>query len=428
MKYLKWLYPGLRVKRWLFFTFIGIVFISIGIIIILSTWVTLVFTPVLKKIIIYIIGVYSPVFSGLLILLFGIILFAIGFRKTLRSLVGSFLIKTNGSLVDVVYQDRYLMKGPRIVVIGGGTGLAVLLRGLKEYTSNNTAIVTVTDDGGSSGRLRAELGVLPPGDLRNCLAALADTETLMNEVFEYRFQQGQGLAGHSLGNLLLVAMSEMLGGYEKGIQEISKVLAVRGQVLPATLSHEILCAELKDGTIIEGETEITKNGSQGIRRVFLRPGNPMPVAESLKAIKKAEAIILGPGSLYTSIIPNLLVEGVVDALLKSRAIKIYICNVMTQPGETDHFTAYDHLKAIIEHCGVNPIDYIIVNNQSLRYKQLQKYKSQGAYPVRVNYEDLASLGVKVIQGDLLDQSDLVRHDSQKLARIVINLILRNRLI
>jgi uncharacterized cofD-like protein len=219
----------------------------------------------------------------------------------------------------------------------------------------------------------------------------------------------------------------MAGGFVQSIQEISKVLAVRGQVLPSTLSQEVLCAELLDGQIVEGETEITRRGVEGISRVFLRPGNPQPVTEGLEAIKKAEAIIIGPGSLYTSIIPNLLVEGVAEAMRTARGIKIYICNVMTQPGETDRFTASDHLRVIYEHCGDGLIDYIIVNGQEVKRNQLEKYKSRGAYPVRVDFRDLAGLGVKVIQEPLLDQSDMVRHDHHRLAGAVIKLVMRKRL-
>lgn len=428
MRLLKWLYPGLRVKRWLLISFIGIIFIGFGAAVASGHWFLLRFELALRQVIFTWTGLDLPLLGGAFFVILGIVLTIIGFQQVFKTLMKSLLPSAEGELVDVLYQHRLLKKGPRIVVLGGGTGLSVLLRGLKQYTSNLTAIVTVTDDGGSSGRLRTELGVLPPGDIRNCLVALADKETLMDEVFGYRFKQGQGLAGHTLGNLLLVATSEMAGGFVQSIQEVSKILAVRGQVLPATLSQEALCAELLDGEIAEGETEITRRGAAGIRRVFLRPGNPRPVDESLAAIEKAEAIILGPGSLYTSVIPNLLVEGVVEALRKSKGIKIYICNVMTQPGETDHFTASDHLRVLYEHCGENFIDYIIVNGETAKSNKLQKYEFKGAYPVPIDQRNLAGLGVKVIRGDLLDESDMVRHDPHRLAEAVIKLVLRNRLL
>jgi len=428
MRFFKWLYPGLRVKRWLLVSFLGIIFIGFGGAVASGHWILMRIELSMQGAIFNLTGLDSPALGGALFLVLGIVLTTFGLRQVFRSLMGSLLPGADGDLVDVLYQHRFLKNGPQIVVLGGGTGLSVLLRGLKEYTSNLTAIVTVTDDGGSSGRLRSELGVLPPGDIRNCLVALADKETLMDEVLGYRFKQGQGLAGHSLGNLLLVATSEMAGGFVQSIQEVSKILAVRGQVLPATLSQEALCAELLDGQIVEGETEITKRGGEGISRVFLRPGNPRPVDESLMAIEKAEAIILGPGSLYTSIIPNLLVEGVTEALRKARGIKIYICNVMTQPGETDHFTASDHLRVIYEHCGDELIDYIIVNAQEAKESKLQKYEYKGAYPVRIDQRDLAGLGVKVVREDLLDQSDMVRHDPHRLAGAVLKLVMRKRLI
>ncbi|MDH7497650.1 MAG: YvcK family protein, partial [Syntrophomonadaceae bacterium] len=233
-------------------------------------------------------------------------------------------------------------RGPRLVAIGGGTGLAVLLRGLKRYTRNLTAVVTVSDDGGSSGRLRGELGVLPPGDIRNCLVAMAETETLMDRVFQHRFQAGDGLKGHSLGNLLLVAMEEITGDLVSAIKEVSKVLAVRGRVLPATLQQVVLAAELRNGVLMTGETAI-RQAEEGIHRVFLLPPDCRPLDETLEAIAAAEAVILGPGSLYTSLIPNLLVRGVAEALRCSPAPKIYVANIMTEKGETDGHTLSDHL-------------------------------------------------------------------------------------
>jgi uncharacterized cofD-like protein len=246
----------------------------------------------------------------------------------------------------------------RIVVIGGGTGLSVLLKGLKKYTSRLTAIVTVTDDGGSSGRLRAEMGVLPPGDIRNCLVALAETETLMDKVFQHRFQAGNGLQGHTLGNLLLVAMSEIAGGFISAIQEVSKVLAVRGVVLPATLEPVVLAATMENGSTVVGETRIREHEGK-IERISLVPDQCLPVPETLKAIQEADAIILGPGSLYTSIIPNLLVKGVAESLTEAKAPLIYVSNIMTEKGETDGFTAADHLQAIKRHLNQQLIDYAI---------------------------------------------------------------------
>ena len=261
---------------------------------------------------------------------------------------------------------------PAIVVIGGGTGLSVLLKGLKRYTSRLTAMVTVSDDGGSSGRLRSELGVLPPGDIRSCLVALAETETLMDKVFQHRFLQGGSLQGHNLGNLLLVAMTEITGDFISAIREVSKVLAVRGKVLPATLEPVTLGGMMADGNRVLGETAI-RDYPASIKEVFLMPEcGPLP--ETLQAIHEADAIIIGPGSLYTSIIPNLLVKGVIEAIASSPAPKFYISNIMTEQGETDSFTAADHLKVIQKHSGKQIIDYAIVNCGKIDEERLMRKK------------------------------------------------------
>ncbi len=309
----------------------------------------------------------------------------------------------------------------RIVVIGGGTGLSVLLKGLKKYTSRLTAIVTVTDDGGSSGRLRAEMGVLPPGDIRNCLVALAETETLMDKVFQHRFQAGNGLQGHTLGNLLLVAMSEIAGGFISAIQEVSKVLAVRGVVLPATLEPVVLAATMENGSTVVGETRIREHEGK-IERISLVPDQCLPVPETLKAIQEADAIILGPGSLYTSIIPNLLVKGVAESLTEAKAPIIYVSNIMTEKGETDGFTAADHLQAIKRHLNQQLIDYVIVNSGVIDEDRLSRYRQEKAIPVLPAYEEIQAMGIKIIERDLVSDDDVAWHDSDKLARAVLALL------
>lgn len=308
---------------------------------------------------------------------------------------------------------------PAIVVIGGGTGLSVLLKGLKKYTSRLTAVVTVTDDGGSSGRLRAELGVLPPGDIRNCLVALAETETLMDKVFQHRFQQGGCLKGHNLGNLLLVAMTEITGDFVSAIKEVSKVLAVRGKVIPATLEQVSLEARMKDGNNIIGETSIRKYSSS-IDRLSLLPRHCMPVPETLDAIMEADAIVIGPGSLYTSIIPNLLVEGVTETIMKSSASVFYVSNIMTEQGETDNFSAADHLRVIMEHVGQQIFDYAVINNGTVDDERLSRYRQEKARPVDASSEEIMRMGVKIINDDLVSNTDLAWHDCDKLARVIIN--------
>jgi uncharacterized cofD-like protein len=318
------------------------------------------------------------------------------------------------------FHSRFLKRGPRIAAIGGGTGLPVLLRGLKKYTANITAIVTVADDGGSSGRLRGDFGILPPGDIRNCLLALAETESLMEKLFNYRFGQGEGLAGHSLGNLLIAALTEITGDFQTAVKEASHVLKVRGKVFPSTLEQVTLGAELADGTHVFGESKIPQAGIP-LQRVFLTPASCKAVPEAVAAIQQADLILLGPGSLFTSVMPNLLVPGIAAALKQSRAVKCYICNIMTQPGETTDYKASDHLSAIFNHVGDNLVDFIIVNNKSVAQDNLNKYAREGAAPVVADQGALRKMGVRVLRGDFLDTQELVRHDPQKLARAVLYL-------
>jgi uncharacterized cofD-like protein len=302
-------------------------------------------------------------------------------------------------------------------VIGGGTGLSVLLKGLKQYTSRITAMVTVSDDGGSSGRLRSELGVLPPGDIRNCLVALAETETLMNKVFQHRFLQGGSLQGHNLGNLLLVAMTEITGDFILAIREVSKVLAVRGKVLPATLEPVILGGIMADGNQVIGETAI-RDYPASINEVYLIPEcGPLP--ETLQAINEADAIIIGPGSLYTSIIPNLLVKGVIEAIADSKAPKFYISNIMTEEGETDNFTAADHLRVIQKHTGKQIIDYAVVNSGKIDEERLRRYIEEKAVPVRSSSDEIAKMGINIIERDLVSDTEVAWHDADKLAWVIL---------
>ncbi len=309
---------------------------------------------------------------------------------------------------------------PAIVVIGGGTGLSVLLKGLKQYTSRITAMVTVSDDGGSSGRLRTELGVLPPGDIRNCLVALAETETLMNKVFQHRFLQGGSLQGHNLGNLLLVAMTEITGDFILAIREVSKVLAVRGKVLPATLEPVILGGIMADGNQVIGETAI-RDYPASIKEVYLIPEcGPLP--ETLQAINEADAIIIGPGSLYTSIIPNLLVKGVIEAIADSGAPKFYISNIMTEEGETDNFTAADHLRVIQKHTGKQIINYAVVNSGNVDEERLKRYIEEKAVPVRSSSDEIAKMGINIIERDLVSDTEVAWHNADKLARVILETI------
>lgn len=414
---IEWLYPGMRVKRWLCLAVLGVVLAVAGAFLAACGFVPA--TRVLVESILR--GLVEGRLAwipGLVAVLAGTFLAVYGSRKVLRSVVGPFMPGGN-TLVDVIFARRYLERGPRVVVIGGGTGIPVLLRGLKEYTGNLTAVVTVADDGGSSGRLRGDLGILPPGDIRNCLVALAHREPLMEEMLQYRFPSGE-LKGHNMGNLLLAALCDITGGFDRAVRGFSRVLAVRGQVLPVTLSHVRLCAEMEDGTIIRGESQIPANGGK-IKRVFLEPENCRPNVEVLQAIREADAIIMGPGSLYTSILPNLLVPDIAGAIARSQAVKVYVCNVMTQPGETDGYSASQHLKALMEHAG-QVVDHIIVNTEGVPARLLGRYRREGAVPVEADLEVVREMGVVPVPGHFVQEGDLVRHHPDRLARMVMRLI------
>lgn len=321
--------------------------------------------------------------------------------------------------------NTFFTKNFQIVVLGGGTGLFTLLSGLKKYTNNITAIVTMFDDGGSSGMLRSELGVLPPGDIRRCLIALTDSQS-MYKLFEYRFKKGR-LAGHSFGNLLLTALTDISkGNMARAVEELGKIIAIRGDVLPVTLDKSILCAELIDGRIIKGQAKIDgydihgdedviKQSRAAIKRVFLS-STARPFKKVLKALEEANTIVLGPGSLYTSVISNLLVKGITETITKSNAKKVYICNVMTQAWETEAYSASKHVEEIEKYLGKGVLDYVIVNTGSAPQKLLEKYKKKRAELVKA---DIKKIKVPIIKADLVRLSSLVRHDPQKLSRLLI---------
>ncbi len=314
---------------------------------------------------------------------------------------------------------------PKTAVIGGGTGLSVMLRGLKQMPLDITAIVTVADDGGSSGVLRSELKIPPPGDIRNVLLALSDVEPMLSRMLQHRFENGTGLAGHSLGNLILAAMKDITGDFVTGVKELSRVLAVRGRVLPAAAQAIVLKAEMEDGTIVSGESQIPNAGKK-IKRVFIDQEGVQPLEESIRALQEADAILMGPGSLYTSILPNLLVPGIAETIIESNALKIFVCNVMTQPGETDHYSVFDHLDTIRKHAGHPIFDYVIVNNGEIPQDVREAYAKQGADIVRLDLDKVAEHGYGIIQDDLIQTQTYLRHDSEKLSRHIYRLI-KNRM-
>lgn len=360
----------------------------------------------------------SPLFTGSIIFAVGALLVVVGFRGAVRSLTTALSPSNSRPLIDVIYRKRQLEQGPRVVALGGGTGLPSVLRGLKEYTSNITAIVTVADDGGSSGRLR-QLGFPPPGDIRNCLVALSEVEQRMQELFQYRFNgMGEALDGHSFGNLLIAAMTDITGDFDRAVKETSKVLAIRGQVLPATLENVVLCAELENDAIVRGQVQVNLAPSP-IRRAFLEPTHLRALPEAIEAIREAEVLVIGPGSLFSSILPNLLVSEIREAVRFSTATRIFVCNVMTQPKETlGYVNASDHLEALVRHVGHGIVDYAIVNHRRPSEAALAKYREEGAEFVQPDRDRLSKLGIWPILENLIVDDDLVRHDPQKLAEII----------
>ncbi len=320
--------------------------------------------------------------------------------------------------------------GARVVAIGGGTGLSMLLRGLKHYVARRrqeserhpigdlAAIVTVSDDGGSSGRLRREYSVLPPGDIRNCMVALSQDEALLGRLFQYRFHSGSGLRGHSFGNLFLAALSHVTGDFAEAVKVSGEVLAIRGRIFPATLENVTLEAVMTDGKIVSGETRIPKSGKK-IRRLRLQPRHVRPLPEVLEAIAQANLILIGPGSLYTSILPNLLVSGVAEAIESSPATRVYVANLMTQPGETDGFSLSDHVRVIFEHTRRKLLDWVVASNQIVSPEIVRRYGARGAAPVRVDMGELQAIGVRCLLDNLLEEHGVVRHDSARLSHLLI---------
>jgi len=336
-----------------------------------------------------------------------------------RSLITPILQVDGATLAERIYTYRALTKGPKIVAIGGGTGLSTLLRGLKEYTSNLTAIVTVADDGGSSGILIREYNTLPPGDFRQCLTALADAEPLMTQLFQHRFKEGS-LNGHSFGNLFILAMAEVTGNFEQAIRESGRVLAVRGKIVPSTLHNVVLCAETQDGRRVEGESKIPVQ-AVAIKRVFLEPQDAKVNPEAVISLMNADLIVVGPGSLYTSILPNLLVEGMAEAIISSNALKVYVCNIATQPGETDGYAVSDHLQALSDHLGRDIFDYVVVNS-NLNFSLPAPWQKviPDTYIAKRGHQP------KFVYADLLDREHLTHHDPQRLAETLVKVILKKR--
>lgn len=414
---LKWLYPGMHIKRWLVLLLFGIALMGLGIAYILKEaylqaplpgafyYLTLQFMPRWMR--------------GLLFITLSLSTVGIAVYKLNESLLYAFVRpdSRDQSMAEVIYNKRFLSRGPRVVAIGGGTGLSTLLRGLKVYTSNLTAIVTVADDGGSTGRLRQEFGVVAPGDLRQCIAALAESEPLMSKLFQYRFSEGNGLEGHSFGNLFIVAMSEVTGNFEAAIHEASRVLNVRGTILPSTLEDVTLSARTHEDEVVHGEHNISERGGR-IKELYLNPPDAEAHPDAVRAVLDADIIVIGPGSLYTSVLPNLVVDGLRKALFQTSATKVFVCNVATQHGETDGFGVAEHLEALERHTGSGLIQAVVANSNIA--PELPEAWHSAA--VQVSQEMLRSYpGVRLMEADVVAEENRYRHDPYKLAATIMRL-------
>ena len=421
MKFVDWLKPGIKVKRWIIFGVLGILLIAFG------------FTELVTR---RMYDTYYKVFYAFLNIT-GIFVIYISVTEAMKSIIvminkGYLKVSLDSQKIEsLIYEKRLLVKGPKIVVIGGGTGLSTMLRGLKYYTSNITAIVTVGDDGGGSGDLREDLGMLPPGDIRNCILALADTEPLMQDLLQYRFQDGR-LKNQSFGNLFLAAMAGISDNFEDAVQKMSSVLAVTGKVLPVTLDDMQLVAQLENGNKVYGESQIPNEAikqSSKIKKLMIQPEDAEPLLEALQAIKEADAVVMGPGSLYTSVISNLLVKKISAAVRRSSALKIYISNVMTQPGETDNFTVSDHIKTLRKYGGRDIVECVIANSGKIPKDIKEQYLSDNSVAVEVDEKEIKNLGVDLILDNIAKIKDgTIKHDSNKLAEVLINTIMQKKLL
>lgn len=421
MRILDWLKPGIKVKRWVAFGLLGILLIAFG------------FTELVNR---RIYDIYYKIFYVFLNLT-GIFVIYVAVTEVMKSIIvlantGYVKISLDSKKIDsLIYEKRLLVKGPKIVVIGGGTGLSTMLRGLKYFTSNITAIVTVGDNGGGSGALREDLGMLPPGDIRNCMLALADTEPIMEDLLQYRFKDGR-LKNQSFGNLFLAAMTGISDNFEDAVQKMSSVLAVTGKILPVTLDDMQLVAELENGNKVYGESEIPEEAvkqKSRIKRLLIEPETAEPVEEALAAIKEADAIVMGPGSLYTSVISNLLIKKIRSAVRKSNAFKIYVCNIMTQPGESDNFNVSDHIKEIKKYAGRDAVDCAIVNSGHIPDKIKEKYLSENSQLVNIDEENIKELGVDIVKANLVKiENGYVKHNTDKLAEVLADTIMEKKLL
>ncbi len=418
----RWLTPGLGLKRWALFIFLGMTILALGLGLFLrDLYGSSGYPDIIRLLALQDLPRWlrATIFGSI-----GFVLILFGFYKMSQTMVYAFLPQAPGhrEVANILHNAHRRRRGPKVVTIGGGTGMSVLLRGLKAYTDNITAIVTVADDGGSSGRLRRSLGVLPPGDFRNCIAALGNDEALTTQLFQYRFAKGEqnsGLEGHSFGNLFIIAMAAVTGSFERALAESGKVLTIRGEILPSTLADVTLFADVTTAAGAEqvrGESAIPETNAP-IERVYLEPDKPAAYPGAIRAILEADLIILGPGSLFTSLLPNLLVPDIREAIEASQALKVYVCNVATQAGETENFTLHDHIQALEKHVGPSLFSHVLVNN-NLPSGQSET-KPVTKVPNLVIPHIPSKMGYRLVKADLINEDTPWRHDSAKLAKNLI---------
>ncbi len=419
---LKWLYPGMHVKRWILLILAGLALLVLAIVLFFSDWLTLVRIKIFfQSLFAYL--PFAPLSEpwreiiAMVVFTVAIILILYGGRQLVASVVTAIIPAHAEALVEMVFAKRLKGKKLKVVAIGGGTGLATLLRGIKKLPVELTAIVTVSDDGGSSGRLRQELGILPPGDVRNCLVSLSEAEPLMEDLFQYRFAPDSSLGGHNFGNLFIAALSKVTGDFGQAVLGASQVLRISGQVLPFTLDNVMLQATFTDGSQLEGETAIREAGKQ-IDQVRLVPDSTQPTPEVLLRIAQADLILIGPGSLFTSLIPPLLQPNLAQSLREAKAPRLLVMNVMTEHGETDGFSASGHLLQLFRHAGGKVVDYCLLSNTPISSETLARYREELAIPVQLDLAGIQSLGVTPLLADLTVEGKTLRHDSDKLARAV----------
>jgi len=418
-RFLRWFAPGLGVKRWLFVALAGMIFLGIGLAFLLLDLYRIEVTKpgsfaFLSNTQLQFLPSWASVviFGGT-----GLGLIGVGIWELNRALMRPYM-RPGSHVVDKLAEYQRRERGPRVVVIGGGHGLATLLRGLKAYTHNLTAVVTVADDGGSSGRLRKSLGILPPGDIRNCLAALSNDEALLTQLFQYRFSGEQGLQGHSFGNLFISALSDITGSFEEAVAESGRVLSVHGQVLPSTLHNvrlvaDVLLPHVVNEVRVEGESRIPEVDGR-VQRVWLEPNDAPAFPPVIRALLNADMIVIGPGSLFTSLLPNLLVHDVMAAVRNSRALKVYVCNIATQTGETQAFSCYDHVQALEEHAGEDLFDIVLCNdNYDVSLPDTTSW---------VLADEISRSDMRLYTTDLVDYEQPWRHDSLRLAQVLMNLL------